>query len=409
MTKNLQTSLLLTAMLTPTFTNASDFNQSQCDNTVTEQCLPHTGWFIGGLIGKTDTDIDKGQLNQLFNTTNPSNLHIDDDGSSFGLSAGYRFNQNIALEVSYYDLGTRDLAFTGSSADIDRFANQTVEHYPSTGDGLAISGLFSYPLTPQWAVTARLGLFNWEHEFDTNGTGSRRVETTKDGTDIIVGAELSYHWRRNTQFYLGFDTVEMGAHRVNNSMIGLRYFFGGSDQPTPKLRQEPKALPPAAITATAVEKDSDKDGVVDSKDQCPSTQPQYVVDAEGCTITEQVEQTIRLNVLFDNNSTTVPKASYSDIAALAKFMKKYMNSSVTIEGHTSSQGTASYNQKLSEQRAKAIVKILNQEFAISSDRLSAVGYGEERLLSTANTEQAHAKNRRIEANLTVMTKSKKTK
>lgn len=413
MAKYIRNSLLLTAILIPTYTTASDANSQKCDNTVTEQCLPHTGWFIGGFIGSTDTDVDNGELNRLFGISSSNNrtLNIDDDGSSLGLSAGYRFNTNIAVEVSYYDFGTRDLTFKGSSADIDMFANQSVEHYPSSGDGLAISGLFSYPLNPQWAITGRLGIFDWEHEFNTDGVGSRRVVTTRDGTDIIVGAELSYHWRRNTQFYLGFDTVEMGPHRVNNSMIGLRYFFGGADQPKPKLTKEPEVVAPAVVaqTPTPVEKDSDKDGVLDSKDQCPGTEPQYAVDSDGCTITEEQEQRITLNVLFGNDSSKIPKSSYQDIAALAEFMKKYQDSSVVIEGHTSSQGPAKYNQKLSEMRAKAIVKILNEDFGISSDRLSAVGYGEERLLLTEDTEQAHTQNRRIEASLTVMTKSKKTK
>ena len=411
MAKHLQHSLLLTAMLIPAFTQASENEQHMCDNTVTEQCLPHTGWYIGGFIGSTDTDVNKGRLNQLFgiSNTNSNSLNIDDDGSSLGLSAGYRFDRNIAIEVSYYDFGTRDLTFQGPSADIDRFANQTVEHYPASGDGLAISGLYSYPLNHQWSITGRLGIFDWEQEFSTTGVNSRRVDSTRDGIDVIVGAELSYHWRRNTQFYIGFDTVEMGPHRVNNSMLGLRFFFGGSDKPQPKLVEEPEVVEPITQPQPEAEKDSDKDGVFDSKDQCPNSEPEYQVDQDGCTIIEEVEQKITLNVLFNNDSTEVPKQSYADIAALAEFMKTHTDSSVVIEGHTSSQGPANYNQKLSEKRAQAVVKMLTDEFAIAADRLSAVGYGESRLLSDADTAEAHSNNRRIEANITVMTKAKKSR
>ena len=58
MAKYLRNSLLLTAILIPIYTNASDADSPKCDNTVTEQCLPHTGWFIGGFIGSADTDVD---------------------------------------------------------------------------------------------------------------------------------------------------------------------------------------------------------------------------------------------------------------------------------------------------------------------------------------------------------------
>ena len=68
-------------------------------------------------------------------------------------------------------------------------------------------------------------------------------------------------------------------------------------------------------------------------------------------------------------------------------------------------GSAGYNKTLSLKRAQAVVVYtLVNDFGIDEDRLNAVGYGEERLLNTGTSEQAHAGNRRIMATLTAKEK-----
>ena len=68
-----------------------------------------------------------------------------------------------------------------------------------------------------------------------------------------------------------------------------------------------------------------------------------------------------------------------------------------LEGHTSSQGNAAYNHKLSEQRAKAVGDVLVSQYQIDGTRISTVGFGETRLINKANTDTAHAQNRRVVA------------
>ncbi len=80
-------------------------------------------------------------------------------------------------------------------------------------------------------------------------------------------------------------------------------------------------------------------------------------------------------------------------------MKKHPETTVVIEGHTSQVGKAQYNQYLSEQRAEAVASLLTSEYGIEAARVSSKGYGETRLLDTALTKEAHAKNRRIEAKI----------
>ena len=58
-----------------------------------------------------------------------------------------------------------------------------------------------------------------------------------------------------------------------------------------------------------------------------------------------------------------------------KMLNTYPKLEIEISGHTDSKGSDSYNQKLSEARAKAVVDYLIRN-GIARDRLSAKGYGE---------------------------------
>ncbi|MBQ6772039.1 MAG: OmpA family protein [Bacteroidales bacterium] len=60
---------------------------------------------------------------------------------------------------------------------------------------------------------------------------------------------------------------------------------------------------------------------------------------------------------------------------LAKLMNRYPEMRLRIEGHTSAEGNADLNQKLSEARAQAAVTFLIEHGGIDASRLEAVGFG----------------------------------
>lgn len=64
---------------------------------------------------------------------------------------------------------------------------------------------------------------------------------------------------------------------------------------------------------------------------------------------------------------------------LAKLMKQYPEMKLRIEGHTSAEGDASFNQKLSEARAQAAVTFLVEHEGIDASRLEAEGFGSSKL------------------------------
>lgn len=66
-----------------------------------------------------------------------------------------------------------------------------------------------------------------------------------------------------------------------------------------------------------------------------------------------------------------------------------------VEGHTDSRGSASYNLELSKKRAASVMQYFIDK-GVDAERLLSEGYGEERPLDSAKTQDAYAKNRRVD-------------
>ncbi len=79
----------------------------------------------------------------------------------------------------------------------------------------------------------------------------------------------------------------------------------------------------------------------------------------------------------------------------AAILARDLSLGTSVEGHTDSIGSNTFNQELSEQRARAAVDFL-VSLGISPDRLVARGFGEERPLAPNDTPESRTLNRRVE-------------
>jgi len=150
----------------------------------------------------------------------------------------------------------------------------------------------------------------------------------------------------------------------------------------------PNTLPGVVVDKNGCEVDDDNDGVVNRLDKCPGTSPGVKVNAEGCVAT------IDLKVNFDTNSSEIKGRYNSIITEFANILKENKNANATIEAHTDSRGSDSYNESLSQRRADSAVKALEEQ-GIDSSRLKAIGYGETQPIATNATSEGRAQNRRV--------------
>jgi outer membrane protein OmpA-like peptidoglycan-associated protein len=101
------------------------------------------------------------------------------------------------------------------------------------------------------------------------------------------------------------------------------------------------------------------------------------------------------NIFFEFNKSVLLPTSEDELKRLVKLMKENPSINVEISGHTDNIGSAVYNQYLSEERAKSVVKFL-VEHEISAGRLAFKGYGFSKPIASNNDEKGRALNRRIE-------------
>ena len=108
-----------------------------------------------------------------------------------------------------------------------------------------------------------------------------------------------------------------------------------------------------------------------------------------------VRPKLDLNVPFEYNSATLDPAARTQLEELSKALSGEALGAYRFEvaGHTDAAGADDYNRTLSERRAQTVKQYL-LDTGISSDRLEAVGYGEEKLLH--KDRPMDAANRRVE-------------
>ena len=221
------------------------------------------------------------------------------------------------------------------------------------------------------------------------GLGDVDLQSGKD-TTLNLGAGFSYRlndiaeWRTAARTFYGIAdrTFDLGIE------TGFVFHLGAS---APAERVEPSAAPaPAAVIA-----DADGDGVPDSRDACPDTPRNYAVDERGCPIMLDEVARIDLTVQFDFDQSVVKPEFFEDIRRVADFLAANDDVVAVVEGHTDSAGSDEYNQGLSERRAAAVRQVLIERFDVSAARVSSVGFGESRPVTSNASSEGRAQNRRV--------------
>ncbi len=149
--------------------------------------------------------------------------------------------------------------------------------------------------------------------------------------------------------------------------------------------------------------DNDKDKILDVDDKCPN-EPETkngFEDEDGCPDRGRVVVTdtkieILDKVYFEYNKAVIKSESFPILDAVAATLEGNPDIQlIEIQGHTDERGNDAYNLSLSDKRAKSVVKYLADK-GIAADRLEGQGYGETQPIERKSTEQAYAKNRRVE-------------
>ena len=101
------------------------------------------------------------------------------------------------------------------------------------------------------------------------------------------------------------------------------------------------------------------------------------------------------NIFFETGKATLKPESYAELSNVLKFMEDNPTIRLEISGHTDNVGSRRVNEKLSEDRARAVVDYLVSK-GIDRSRFEARGYADTQPVATNATSEGRALNRRVE-------------
>lgn len=282
------------------------------------------------------------------------------DETGYNLGVGYGLSDNLSTELTYSRISMNTLA------GWDRLRSIRLDLLYKFDN--SIGALYPYFV---------------------GGLGDADFDSGKD-TTLNLGAGFSYRlndiaeWRTAARTFYGIAdrTFDLGIE------TGMVFHLGAA---APAARVEPSAAAPVA----AVIADADGDGVPDNRDACPDTPRNYAVDERGCPIMLDEVARIDLTVQFDFDQAVVKPEFFDDIRRVADFLAANDDVVAVVEGHTDSTGSDEYNQGLSERRAAAVRQVLIERFAVSAARVTSVGFGESRPVTSNASTEGRALNRRV--------------
>ena len=120
--------------------------------------------------------------------------------------------------------------------------------------------------------------------------------------------------------------------------------------------------------------------------------------AAEAAVTE-ARNTLTEMVFFDYDMSDIRADMQDVLNRKAALLRANPSVTMRIDGHADERGTVEYNLALSLRRAKAVREYLTG-FGVDVSRLEVAGYGEEKPLDSGTTEDAYARNRRAEFQIT---------
>lgn len=338
-----------------------------------------------------------------------------DDDMGFTIAVGKVLNKYFNAELFYYNFsGLQDKNIQGAETE---------------SEGFGIAGMY-FPFRHFIPVYALAGFGSGDFTF--SGYGAPDGKADADYFDIGVGIVLpipyidfGYGMRLRAEYRLrNLDVELLNARDVefNNGIASLGLVIPIGAPPAPP---EPEPAPAPAPT------DSDNDGVMDGSDQCPNTPPGTPVDASGCEKPQDSDNDGVLNdadqcpntppgtqvdangcevivlhgVTFHFNQATLTQEAGAYLDKVVQKLESHPSIEVKIVGHTDSKGSAAYNQELSAERAKSVVRYL-VEHGIDPSRMTSKGMGESVPVAPntnpdgSDNPEGRAKNRRVEIHIT---------
>lgn len=135
---------------------------------------------------------------------------VDESATSMEINAGVALSSNFALEASYLDLGSVDVA--GGELNLDGFAFMVVA---------------SMPVAQTMNVFAKVGTYQWESEYSARHGDVRFERAVDSGSDFLYGFGVNFGIADDFDAVLEYRALAFDAldEEGSNISLGVRYRF----------------------------------------------------------------------------------------------------------------------------------------------------------------------------------------
>lgn len=207
------------------------------------------------------------------------------------------------------------------------------------------------------------------------------------GKNVSIDPAVGAHWWKSPQW-----GVHAGVGTSLTSAVGAAQWRG-------MITLEYWPATAEAAPVVVVDADSDKDGIADKFDNCPTVAG--TADNRGCAVKQSVvmdgnKLNITEKVRFGVGSAEILAESFAVLDNLAEVLVSHPGiKRLRVEGHTDNEGAAENNLNLSKQRASAVMNYLVAH-GVEQSRLESAGFGDQHPLVANDTAEGRATNRRVE-------------
>ena len=139
--------------------------------------------------------------------------------------------------------------------------------------------------------------------------------------------------------------------------------------------------------------DRDGDGVLDKDDKCPDEKG--LPENNGCPKVEEVISKKMENIYFDFNKASITASSDATLNEVAELIKTTNGETFVIIGMTDKKGSDKYNLNLSQKRAASVMAALEKR-GVAASQLKSKGIGEAEAVVDENaSEEERMKDRKV--------------
>ncbi|MDP5189276.1 outer membrane beta-barrel protein, partial [Rheinheimera baltica] len=144
--------------------------------------------------------------------------------TSWSLGASYAFNDQLAVQAYYVDLGDTSVALQAETLTPEQLHQTIANVGPILAEGARLGASYRFWQFNNWHLAAQAGVFSWKSS-QTSQAGTAVINNKHDGTDIYWALNTGYRISDKLTAQASFTRYKLDRNNADNLMLGVSYSF----------------------------------------------------------------------------------------------------------------------------------------------------------------------------------------